>query len=143
MTKILDCLKQAELAVTELRRSKRAVTTIIPKSDHRRTRRARIRIPLLVYGYTLKGTPFLEKAHTIEINAHGALLVLKRPVSVGARLRLTNEANDRTEGCRVRAVTAEQGREPEVAVVFSAPAPLFWHKSSRQPFQKCSSPTSA
>jgi hypothetical protein len=80
MTNILDSRKPAELSGAELKRPKRAVTTIIPKSEHRRTRRAHIQIPLFVYGYTLKGTPFLEKAHTIEINAHGALIAINTAV---------------------------------------------------------------
>jgi hypothetical protein len=92
--------------------------------DLRRTCRARVPIPLFVYGYTPKDGPFAEEAHTIEINAHGALISMKTAVSVGERLLLTNETNQGTQACTVLAVTVRQGREAAVAVAFDTPAPL-------------------
>jgi len=137
MSKIFDSLKQAERAVAEPKQSgTAAATTAIEGSDQRRTRRARIQIPLLVYGYTPQGTPFLEEAYTIEINAHGALIAMKSAVLPSDRLLLTNETNERTQECTVRTVIARHGRDLEVAIAFAAPALQFWRKLSRESSQK-------
>ena len=112
--------------------------------DHRRSCRARVKIPLLIYGNKLQGDPFLEEAHTININAQGALIAMKTTVAPGQRLLLTNETNERTQECTVLAVRARQGQEVEdaVAVTFGASAPEFWrkldaHKSSQKlPYTK-------
>jgi hypothetical protein len=99
--------------------------------DLRRTRRARIKIPLLIYGNTPEDAPFLEETHTIEINAHGALVAMETIVPPGERLFLTNETNDKTQECIVLAVRAKRGQDQDdaVAVAFSTPAPRFWRKS--------------
>jgi hypothetical protein len=103
-------------------------TSTIGKLDQRQTRRARVRIPLFVYGNTLEGLPFLEQVHTIVINAHGALIAMKTAVAPGQRLLLTNEINERTQACTVLAVRARQGQDAEdaVAVTFGVPEPGFW-----------------
>jgi hypothetical protein len=103
----------------------------IGKLDQRQTCRARVKIPLFIYGSTLEGAPFLEEAHTIDINAHGALIAMKTRVATGQRLLLTNETNERTQECTVLAVRARQGQDVEgaVAVTFGASAPEFWRKS--------------
>ena len=99
--------------------------------DQRRTRRARVKIPLLIYGNTPEDSPFIEETHTIEINAHGALVAMKTTLPPGERLFLTNETNDRTQECIVLAARARQGQDVDdaVAVAFSTPAPWFWRKS--------------
>jgi hypothetical protein len=103
-------------------------------TDHRRTHRARVKIPLFVYGSTPKDEPFVEETCTLEINAHGALIAMKTPVSAGERLLLTNETNEKSQECTVLAVRARRGRDAEcaVAVKFGAAAPAFWRKTEAQ-----------
>lgn len=110
-------------------------TNVIGKQDQRRTRRARIKIPLLIYGNTPENEPFFEESHTIEINAHGALVAMKTVVRSGDRLCLTNETNDKSQECVVLDGRSKQGPDgaKTVAVAFMAPAPLFWRpRSSRR-----------
>jgi hypothetical protein len=112
----------------------RATTSMAAaRVDHRRTSRARVEIPLFVYG-VLEDGPFVEEAQTIEINAHGALIAMNTAVPVGERLLLTNEANERTQECTVLAIRVRrrQGVEQALAVAFSLPAPGFWRKPARQ-----------
>ena len=113
------------------RTSEAVATGAIGKQDQRRTRRARVKIPLLLYGNTPEHAPFIEAAHTIEINAHGALVAMKTSLPPGERLFLTNETNDRTQECVVLAARARRGQDAgdAVAVAFSTPAPWFWRKS--------------
>lgn len=116
-------------------------TNNVKKVDQRWTCRARIKIPLFIYGDTLQGAPFLEEAYTIDINAHGALIAMKTTVASGERLLLTNETNERTQECTVLAVTARPGQDVEgtvaVAVAFGAPAPAFCRNlDARQSSQK-------
>jgi hypothetical protein len=136
MSKIFDVRKQAERVAEGKQSETAAATTAVKGSDQRRTRRARIQIPLLVYGYTPQGAPFLEEAYTIEINAHGALIAMKSAVVPSDRLLLTNETNERTQECTVRTVIARHGRDLEVAIAFTTPALQFWRKSSRESSQK-------
>jgi hypothetical protein len=91
-------------------------TDTIGKLDLRQTRRARVRIPLFIYGNTVEGAPFLEQVHTIVINAHGALIAMKTTVAPGQRLLLTNEINEKTQACTVLAVRASQGQDVADAV---------------------------
>lgn len=130
MSKIFDSLRQAELAVAEHKHSDTPLTNSIGKPDRRRTCRARVQVPLLVYGYNTRGTPFYEEACTVEINAHGALIALQTVVSPGDRLILINATNERTQECTVLAATDWQSRDVEVAVAFATPAPQFWRKLS-------------
>jgi hypothetical protein len=125
MSNIFDALRQAEAAVAERKHRETAATSAIEEVDLRRTCRTRIPISLFVYGYTPQNAPFVEQAYTIEINAHGALISMTTAVSLGARLLLTNETNQRSLACTVLAVTARQGRDAEVAVAFDTPAPQF------------------
>jgi hypothetical protein len=115
-------------------RSEAVTTKTIGKLDQRRSCRARVKIPLFIYGNTLQGSPFLEETLTIDINAHGALIAMKTTVVPGQRLLLTNETNERTQECTVLAVRARQGQDVEdaVAVTFGAPAPGFWRKLEAQ-----------
>ena len=128
MAKFFDSLRETELAIAKRKRSLNAATSAMGRQDRRRTRRARVQIPLLVYGYTLNDGPFAEKTSTIEINAHGALIAMETVVPPGERLLLTNETNQKTQQCIVLSVTTRQRCEEEVAVAFATAAPQFWRK---------------
>ena len=128
MDKFFDSLRETELAIAERKRSINAAASAIGRPDRRRTGRARVEIPMLVYGYTLHDGPFAEKTSTIEINAHGALIAMETVVPPGERLLLTNEINQKTQQCIVLSVTTRQRSQEEVAVAFATAAPQFWQK---------------
>jgi hypothetical protein len=119
--------------IANARASQAKANSKIVKLDHRRTGRARVKIPLFLYG-VFEDAPFVEGAHTIEINAHGALIAMKTAVPPGARLLLTNETNERTQECTVLPMRARRAQcvQGVVAVAFGAPAPEFWRKSQAQ-----------
>ena len=114
MSKIFDSLRQADLAVAERKYSETPATNATEKSDHRRTPRVRAQISLLVYGHNPQGTPFMEEAYTIEINAHGALIAMKSTVLPSDRLLLTNTTKENpgvhSPDCHSEAGTGRGGR---------------------------------
>src|SRR5271154_1816180 len=107
MSKIFDALKQVESE-----RAKRpAAEPPTPADFHerferRKTRRVAVAIPLFIYGHTIKDEPFYEDAHTIDINAEGALISLLTVVQPSQKLVVTNKTNQRTQIFTVLAVTA-------------------------------------
>jgi len=92
-----------------------------------------------VYGHTIKDEPFYEDAHTIDINAEGALISMQTVVQPSQKLVVTNKTNQRTQIFTVLAVTARLGRPQEVALEFVAPTPQFWREPSRKPAGRKSS----
>src|ERR1700720_5060708 len=58
--------------------------------DRRRSRRWSLDISVYVYGHEPGKEPFHEEAHTLHVNANGALLLLSVPVKTGQQLLLTN-----------------------------------------------------
>ena len=138
MSKIFEALRQAELNNAERSHSNTLVTRGVGTTDRRRTKRASVQIPLFIYGYTAKDAPFFEEAHTIEINAHGALISMRTLVPPGERLLLTNATNQRTQECTVVSATARADMDVVAAVEFSAPAPHFWRQIARTPAEKLS-----
>lgn len=128
MDRFFDSLQETESAIAKRKRSVNVATSAMGRPDRRRTGRARVQVPLLVYGYTLNDGPFAEKTSTIEINAHGALIAMETVVPPGERLLLTNEINQKTQQCIVLSVTTRQRSQEEVAVAFGTAAPQFWRK---------------
>jgi hypothetical protein len=132
MSRVFEALKQAELAETKRRESQNVPPASSLKPNRRRTQRVRVEIPLFVYGYTLKDTPFCDEACTTEINAHGGSILMQTPVRPGQLLLLTNKTNQKTQQCLVLSVAARLAKNTVVAFEFLAPSPHFW----RTPIQK-------
>lgn len=128
MSKIFNDLKSARLGTAQRTLSQTA--TVIGQVERRRTTRARIQIPLLVYSYWRDGMPFYEEAHTIEINANGALIAMRTVVLPGELLLVINRTNHRDVECVVISIAARREREVQVVIAFDASAPKFWWRSS-------------
>jgi hypothetical protein len=57
--------------------------------DRRRLRRIQITLPVRVRGINSKGIQFVEMSRSIDVNAAGALLLLREELKKGARLKLS------------------------------------------------------
>lgn len=132
MSKIFEALKQAQIEGTKRRPVEPAAADFHKRFERRKTRRVSVSIPLFVYGYTSKDDPFCEDAHTIDINAGGALISMQTPVQPGQKLAVENKTNQKTQICTVLAVTARLGRSQEVALEFVDPIPQFWREPTRK-----------
>jgi hypothetical protein len=67
--------------------------TIVPPSDlrpenRRRSKRVKLRIPVVVRCQTADKHSVSEKTHTIIVNDHGALILLAAPVEIQQIIRL-------------------------------------------------------
>src|ERR1700676_58708 len=133
MSRVFEALKQAELAETKRREGQNVPSVPTAKPNRRRTQRVRAKIPLFVYGYTLKDSPFCEEASTTEINAHGGSILMQTPVRPGQLLLLTNKINQKTHQCLVLSVAARLGNSTVVAFEFLSPSPQFWRTSIQKP----------
>ena len=123
MSRIFEALKQAELSRAKRKDTKTVGPSDVSYTDRRVTRRIYVRIPLFIYGYTPRGDPFYEEAHTIAVNGGGGLISMTRGVQPGQRLVVTNEGNDQTQECVVVSI-APYGSY--VGLKFPSATPQFW-----------------
>ena len=100
-------------------------------TDRRRSKRLDVLRPVFVSGHRTDAEPFFEETISLQVSAHGGLLVLATSVRVGQELLL---ATDRTQApfqpCRVARLGTSTSLRTVVAVEFAQPAEEFWQASS-------------
>ena len=94
--------------------------------EYRRSPRLPSKVTFVVSGESTRKELFQERAFTISINAHGALIALTKEVALGQRLVLTNPKTWKKLEGRVIRLNALQGEWTQVAVEFAEPASEFW-----------------
>jgi hypothetical protein len=85
---------------------------------------ARFRVPCK--GKNAEGRSIHALAETIVVNAHGALMYLDEPMTVGVEFTITSPATQEEQECRVVFLGEEADRGRRVGVEFLTPAPHFW-----------------
>ena len=106
--------------------SDQQLTTTKRWSKVRRSQRIALTVPVVVHRPRIEGPQFSERAQTLVVNAHGALMALAEKVALRQRLLLQNIDNGEQKECRVVYVKKEVTGPTKVAVEFSQPAPTFW-----------------
>ena len=96
-------------------------------ADNRRSQRILLQIPLLVQAQFEDGLPIKEDTKTVEVNAHGGLIVLAMKVRAGQKLVLRNWATAEEQECRVVHVREIPGGKSAVGIAFAYAMPRFWH----------------
>jgi hypothetical protein len=96
------------------------------ESDRRRSRRWALDVSVYVYGHGPGKEPFHEEAHTLNVNANGALLLLSVPVHKGQTLLLTNRHTDEEQDCSVVYLGTKRSRTIEAGIAFPEANPDFW-----------------
>ena len=126
MSKIFDALKHAQSVRADKKLTKPAGG--VPEGSHerRQSRRWAIDIPVYVYGHDPKKEPFHEVAHTLSVNANGALLLLSVPVHKGQTLLLTNSLTQQEQDCSVVFLGQRRSRTIEAGIAFPATNSRFW-----------------
>ncbi len=97
--------------------------------ERRKGPRRAHRAPLLVYSWDAEEQPFHEEAEAFEINENGSLVWLETRVARGQRLFLINMRNQAEQECRVIRIEKRVHGKTRVAILFSRPAPHFWHEA--------------
>ncbi len=126
MSKIFEVFKRAELLRPERKDTETPGVSMLAHTERRGTARIHVHLPLFIYGYTPRGTPFYEEAHTIVINGAGGLISATSSVQPGQQLVITNEGNDQTQECVVVSVRAKLAHSSHIALKFPTPMPQFW-----------------
>jgi hypothetical protein len=126
MSRIFEALKHAQLVRAGKVSTKSPATDAVEVPDRRRSRRWALDIPVYVYGHGQEKEPFHEEAHTLHVNANGALLLLSVPVRKGQILLLTNSLTQQEQDCRVVFIGTKRSRTVEAGIAFPLTNPEFW-----------------
>jgi hypothetical protein len=86
-----------------------------------------------VYGHGHGKETFHEEAHTLHVNANGALLLLSVPVRKGQKLLLTNTHTQQEQDCRVVFIGTRHSRTVEAGIAFPETNPDFWQLRTASP----------
>jgi hypothetical protein len=101
-----------------------------PELSRRRSQRVILTVAVTVRN---EGGPrdasFEEETHTVVVNLHGALIVLRAKVAKGQMLWVKNRATKEEQMCRVATIAPVSGDKPQIGVEFLKPSPDFWHIS--------------
>src|SRR6266436_7582388 len=92
----------------------------------RRSQRIDLTVPVVVHRPPKEGSQFYERAQTLVVNAHGALIALAEKVTPSQRLFMQNINSGKQKECRVVYVDKEPTGPTKVAVEFTQPAATFW-----------------
>jgi hypothetical protein len=98
-------------------------------ANQRRSQRILLSVPLRVSGKRTNGTPFVEHAKTLIVNAHGALLQLQEPVQEGQKLSVRNVTTGEETPCKVVDLGPGANGVGEIGVEFAEPNSHFWRVS--------------
>jgi hypothetical protein len=101
MSRIFEAIRKAQEHRNGKLRIEPAMPAPGPHSDRRRSRRWSLDVPVFVYGHSTAQEPFHEEAHTIDVSANGALLMLGARVQAGQKLLLINKSTQTEQECRV------------------------------------------
>jgi hypothetical protein len=126
MSRIFEALKNAQLVRDGKYLSKPPEKDALETPDRRRSRRWTLDVPVYVYGHGPNKDPFHEEAHTLHVNANGALLLLSVPVKKGQKLLLTNTLTQQEQDCRVVFLGTRRSRTVEAGIAFPETNPTFW-----------------
>jgi hypothetical protein len=129
MSRIFEALKRAQLVRSGKVQPIAPATGAVEIPDRRRSRRWALDISVYVYGHGPGKETFHEEAHTLNVNANGALLLLSVPVQEGQTLLLTNQLTQQEIDCRVVHLGTQHSRTVETGVVFPEANPEFWQIS--------------
>ena len=87
-----------------------------------------MRLPLFLYGYTERETPFFADAWTTQVSVCGASILTDATLQLGQSLIATNKSSEVTATCRVVGVVPGSQGDAEVAIEFLEPMPEFWRE---------------
>ena len=96
-------------------------------TEHRRSQRVLLAIPVNVAWAGRSGDRVEEEALTEIVNAHGALLRMKAPVAVGTEVEVTHGHTKKiTKAVVVYTEEPEKGKRAGVGLELEAASQQFW-----------------
>jgi hypothetical protein len=102
------------------------------RADQRSSRRASLRLPVVVYGWAKNQGAFHEQTFTELVNASGGLVTLAAKVESGEALFVMNKNTREEQECRVAYVQQGSDGKTKVGLAFKHPVPGFWRTNARK-----------
>ena len=99
----------------------------------RRSQRVVLSLPLVVRAIVKDREPIVETAHTLMVNAHGALIALKMSVELKQALILEHSATRKLQKAHVVYRGKRTLDTSEIGVEFDEPPPYFWNIAFPRP----------
>lgn len=96
------------------------------KIQRPRKTRARVAIPIFVYGRSSSDAPFKEITRTVEVDANGCLIQLETVVAKDQPLLVTNMNTKEEMPCTVASLQNSAKGQNGVVLRFAQPSPRFW-----------------
>lgn len=88
--------------------------------------RVLLSVPIIVTGKNARGEAFSEDTRTLVVNAHGALISLGAPMTVGQRISVSNKATQKSIDCKAVHLGSAQAGKVQMGIEFERPCPAFW-----------------
>ena len=110
----------------------RPAQKIKPKSEQRSSKRASLRVAVVVYGWAKNQGAFHEDTFTLLVNASGGLVVLSTKVEPGETVFVVNKNTREEQECRVVYVQPEAEGKSKVGLAFKQEIPGFWRTNPRK-----------
>jgi hypothetical protein len=104
-----------------------------PTVEKRSSRRASLRVPVVVYGWAKNQGAFHEDTYTVLVNGSGGLVTLSTKVDVGETLFVMNKNTREEQECRVVVYVHQptDGKD-NVGLAFRREVPGFWRTNPRK-----------
>jgi len=102
----------------------------VPGNAVRRSKRVIVDVPLLVRGQSEDKLPFQEETFTVTVSAHGGLVVLEKPVTLGQKVTLVNPKTSHECEATIAFLGPAYAGLATVGLQFMQPSPGFWALSS-------------
>lgn len=96
--------------------------------DRRRSQRALLRVGVTLH-FTKEGKTETCKVYTVNVSAHGALMICPESLPLNSRLVLEHNATRDQVECRVARMKRASTKGFEIGVEFEKQAPDFWKMS--------------
>lgn len=103
-----------------------------PRVEQRSSKRASLRVPVVVYGWVKNQGAFHEETYTVLVNASGGLVTLSAKVETGETLFVMNKNTREEQECRVVYVQQPIDGKANVGLAFKCEVPGFWRTNPRK-----------
>jgi hypothetical protein len=97
----------------------------IAGEERRRSQRVLLRVRAQIH-VALEGKAATFDVHTLNVNPHGALVVMDKFLASGTRLVLENRTTRERVACKVTRPPRESPEGFQIPLEFDSPAPQFW-----------------
>jgi PilZ domain len=97
----------------------------IAGEERRRSQRVLLRVRAQIH-VAVEGKATTFEVETLNVNPHGALVIMRQSLIPGTRLVLENNTTRERVACKVARQPRESSEGFQIPLEFDSPAPQFW-----------------